>query len=97
MKPFLKQYDNMTKNQRDMINFQAYMTGIYVQRAIASCFDKNSVYPTEPLDIRSQEEIEEFHASPQYQEQQKLIFKVKMNQDERRERLKAARRGENDG
>ncbi len=80
-----------------MINFQAYMTGIYVQRAIASCFDKNSVYPTEPLDIRSQEEIEEFHASSQYQEQQKLIFKVKMNQDERRKRLDAAKRGESNG
>lgn len=97
MKPFLEQYDNMARNQRDMINFQAFMTGIYVQKAIASCFDKSFAYPTEPLDIRSQAEIDEFHASPQYQEQQKIMLMVKMNQDERRERLKAARRGENDG
>lgn len=73
------------------------MTGVYVQRAIASCFDKSVKYPESPLDVRSQAEIDEFLASPEYKEQQRIMIKVSQNQGERRKRLRDERRAKHYG
>lgn len=33
------------------INLTAWVNGVYVQHAVASCFAKNAKYPQKPLDI----------------------------------------------
>lgn len=87
-------FESKMHESRDMANFQAYMTGYYVQMAIASCLSKDAKYPSEPIDVRSAAEIERFRASPEYQEQQRLIMLTKMRQDERRERRDKKRKTE---
>ena len=56
MKPFLDIYEQNQREERDRMNFHAYMTGIYVRDAIGTCFSKNGKYPDKPYDLRSQEE-----------------------------------------
>lgn len=87
-------FEDKLHESRDMANFQAYMTGYYTQLAIASCFSKTAKYPSEPVDVRSKAEIERFRASPEYQEQQRLIMLTKMRQDERRKRREKRKKEE---
>lgn len=56
MKPFLDVYEQNQREERDRLNFHAYMTGIYIRDAISACFSKNGKYPDKPYDLRSQEE-----------------------------------------
>lgn len=39
------------KNERDIRNFNAWLSGMYISAAIANCFSKNSHYPEEPYEI----------------------------------------------
>ena len=44
--------DEMTqKAKREKDKFNAWLTGLYVQEAIASCFSKDGKYPDKPHDI----------------------------------------------
>lgn len=56
MKPFLDIYEKNQREERDRMNFHAYMTGVYVRDAIGACFSKNGKFPDKPYDLRSQEE-----------------------------------------
>lgn len=101
MEPFLALYEKKRteelRERREFSNLTAYLTGRYVQTAIASCLDKNIKYPTEPFDLRSREEIDAWMASPEYAEQQELIFLTRMRQDERRKRREEAARAKETG
>ena len=89
-------YENMRteelREKREFNNQLAYLTGRFVQAAIASCLSKGCEYPKQPYDLRSAEEIAAWQATPEYQEQQRLIYQTKMRQDERRRRREEARR-----
>lgn len=95
MEPFLRMYENKRteelREKREFNNQLAYLTGRYVQAAIASCLSKGCEYPKQPYDLRSAEEIAAWQATPEYQEQQRLILLTKMRQDERRKRREEAR------
>lgn len=56
MKPFLDMFEQKKCEERDQLNFHAYMTGVYVRDAIGACFNKNGKYPEMPYDLRSQKE-----------------------------------------
>lgn len=56
MKPFLDKYEAKQREERDLLNFHAYMTGAYVRDAISACFSKSGKYPAAPYDLRSEEE-----------------------------------------
>lgn len=86
MKPFIEAFEDKRHEERDMCNLQAYLTGLYVQHAIASCLSKKAQYPDKPIDLRDSKEIQEFQSSPQFIEQQRLIMLTKMKQDERAKR-----------
>lgn len=58
------------------INRQNWMLGIYIQRAIASCFDKQSKYPSEPLFQNQLEEYEENISLTQEEIEEKEIRKM---------------------
>ena len=87
LKPFIEAYEQKQMDIRDRINMQAYLEGIYVRYAIASCFDKDTTYPTEMLDLKSQSQINEWRSSEQYQEQQKVLLELKYRQDMRKKRI----------
>ena len=38
-----------------MLDVAAFYQGLYVQQAIASCFDKKAKYPKKPLSIEAEE------------------------------------------
>lgn len=65
IKPFEKAYmENSKQEQRERLeylNVGAWLNGIYVAKAIASCFSKNEKYPEKPIDfnIGSSKEVSE--------------------------------------
>lgn len=46
----IKQYKKEKEYHAKELEYQAWLTGLYVQNAIASCFDKKSKYPKNPLE-----------------------------------------------
>ena len=50
--------DNYIKEKQEqlkMLDVAAFYQGLYVQQAIASCFDKKAKYPKKPLSIEAEE------------------------------------------
>lgn len=90
MKPFLDLFEQKQREDRDRLNFHAYMTGVYVRDAISACFGKNSKYPSTPYDLRSQEEIDASISPEEYN--RRLIL---MNEYNDKERKRMERGGNN--
>lgn len=84
MKPFFKTFEQSQREERDRMNSSAYLTGVYVRDAIASCLAKNARYPEKPRDLRTPEEIAEWQMSDEYVEQQRLIQKWNNMENERK-------------
>lgn len=51
LEPFIKAAEMEQKAQQARLNLTAWVNGVYVQHAVASCFAKNAKYPQKPLDI----------------------------------------------
>lgn len=47
---FMERMERDVQHEQDMINFQAWLTGFYVQQAVASCFSKTAKYPKKPIE-----------------------------------------------
>lgn len=45
-----KKYKEEKEYRAKEIEYQSWLTGLYVQNAIASCFDKKTKYPKNPLE-----------------------------------------------
>ena len=62
LKPFRKAREDRLKISQSRMNLQAWMMGLYVQRAIGSCFSNKagSKYPEKPLEaFDPKDEIEQ--------------------------------------
>lgn len=46
----LRRYKKEKEYHAKEIEYQSWLTGLYVQNAIASCFDKKAKYPKNPLE-----------------------------------------------
>lgn len=61
IKSFEKTYKEKTifKQQEKMefINYQSWLNGIYVAKAISACFSKEHSYPIKPIDMKQSDEI----------------------------------------
>ena len=51
LEPFIKAAEMEQRAQQARLNLTAWVNGVYVQHAVASCFAKNAKYPSKPLDI----------------------------------------------
>lgn len=73
---------NKEKQKYKDMDIQAWLTGLYVQRAVSSCFSKDATYPESPLGVfDSKEEIEAKKAKAIEDKRNAFIemFKQKMN------------------
>lgn len=50
---FVKEEIRKAELESDLINYQSWLTGMYVFHAIASAFGKNTKYPSKPFELRS--------------------------------------------
>ena len=51
LEPFEKAAEMEQKAMQARLNLTAWVNGVYVQHAVASCFSKGAKYPQKPLDI----------------------------------------------
>lgn len=51
LEPFQKAAEMEQKAMQARLNLTAWVSGVYVQHAVASCFSKGARYPQKPLDI----------------------------------------------
>lgn len=52
---YQEEYIKEKEEEIKMMDAAAYYQGLYVQQAIASCFDKKAKYPKKPLSIMQEE------------------------------------------
>lgn len=52
-------FNKKIREQTELMNYQAWLNGIYIQYAIGSCFSKNTRYPSEPLNLGNNNTIDE--------------------------------------
>ena len=52
IKPFAKVFKDKKEEEREIINYTAWLNGIYIRDAIGSCLSKNGHYPDKPLDLK---------------------------------------------
>ena len=57
IKPFAKVFKNKKEEEREIINYTAWLNGIYVSRAIGSCFSKENHYPQSPIDLTGKNQL----------------------------------------
>lgn len=55
LEPFYKAYKIKKKNESDLINYQAWLSGAYANRAIVSFFNRKR-YPDNPLKEQGEQE-----------------------------------------
>lgn len=55
MEAFEEAFIKRTKLNQQQDNVNAWLNGIYMSYAIASCFGKNSQYPSEPINVYNDE------------------------------------------
>ena len=56
----MKLYEEKYKRDVDRMDQDAWLSGLYVSRAIASCFSKNAKYPKKPYTYKeAQQSLEE--------------------------------------
>lgn len=55
----IKMKSELEENRLKSVQFQAWLTGIYVQFAVAGCFDNKIQYPANPLAEESIDSAEE--------------------------------------
>lgn len=70
-------YIEQKKQEMKMLDISAYYNGMYVQRAIASCFSKNAKYPEKPLLIQKQMK-EEIEQEKELTEEQKMKYQKQL-------------------
>lgn len=58
MKMYQDDYINRKKEEIQLLDISAYYNGIYVQNAIASCFDKKMKYPKKPFSLKDEKKKE---------------------------------------
>lgn len=56
LKPFAKAFKSKQEEKQATINYTAWLNGIYISRAIGSCFSKDNHYPEKPIDLFEKEE-----------------------------------------
>lgn len=56
LEPFTKAAEMEQKAMQARLNLSAWVAGVYVQHAIASCFSRGAKYPQKPIDFFGTEE-----------------------------------------
>ena len=51
LEPFEKAAEMEQKAMQARLNLTAWVSGVYVQHAVAACFSKSAKYPQKPIDI----------------------------------------------
>lgn len=76
-------YENRQKEQIEMLEYQAWMNGIYIRHSIASVFDSDNKYPEKPIglfDDKEDTENEELTEEQKVQAQKDLLMKLQIMQ-----------------
>lgn len=55
LEPFEKAMEMEQDAMQARLNLQGWVTGVYVQHAIASCFSKGAKFPNKPIDFWGKE------------------------------------------
>mgnify|MGYP001189189500 FL=1 len=53
LQPFVKAKEQELQLQTKMVNYEAWLNGLYIRQAIASVFSKNGKYPEKPIETGS--------------------------------------------
>ena len=84
LEPFQKAAEMEQKAMQNRLNLTAWVTGVYIQHAVASCFSKGAKYPQKPLDIfgteakaTPQQEVEMFERFMMAHNAQREVKNVK--------------------
>lgn len=56
IKPFEKAYQIKTKDEAQVMNYNAWLIGKYICSSIASCLSRKAKYPSEPFKSRDDDE-----------------------------------------
>lgn len=77
-------YEDKQKEQIEMIEYQAWVNGIYIKCSVASALDSNNKYPEKPFGIFEGEEDssenEELTEEQKVQAQKELLMKLQIMQ-----------------
>lgn len=49
LQPFVKAKEQEIELRTKMVNYEAWLNGLYIRQAIASVFSKNGKYPEQPI------------------------------------------------
>lgn len=52
LQPFVKAKEQEIELRTKMVNYEAWLNGLYIRQAIASIFSKNGKYPEQPIDTK---------------------------------------------
>lgn len=59
LEPFIKVFKEREEREAESFqiesNFQAWLQGVYITKAISACFGKNVKYPSEPIRLKDEE------------------------------------------
>ena len=81
-------YTHKIEQERDMINYKAWLEGFYNYNAIASAFSKNAKYFEKPI---------EFNAKPKTVEEKRKELMHKIKEQKTRAQMLLKQRSENEG
>ena len=57
LRPFFEAYKEKQKDEVDKINFQSWLSGVYIERAIGSSLSKKVKYFSEPINLEGGKEL----------------------------------------
>jgi hypothetical protein len=56
VKVFTKVFIEKKEEERALINYTSWLTGLYISHSIGACFSKNAKYPDKPFDLTAKEQ-----------------------------------------
>ncbi len=81
-------YMQKMEQERDMINYKAWLQGFYNYQAIGSAFSKNGKYPSKPI---------EFNTKPKTVEEKRQELMDKIREQKTRAQMLLKQRSEKEG
>lgn len=57
LQPFFEAYKEKQEDELDKLNFQGWLNGVYIQRAIGSALSKKNKYFSEPINIKGGQKL----------------------------------------
>lgn len=55
MECYSESYNYKIRNKIEMIDYQSWLSGVYIAKAIQSCFSKSGNYPEKPFGLKEEQ------------------------------------------